>query len=521
VTRGTTPHRFASATGAAQDVFPAQRHVDGRARRDALLACAVAAVALAMYAYSLPPSFAFWDTGELQTVCAILGIAHPPACPAFVLLGWLFVHAVPLGEPAWHVNFMCSVAVAAATGLLYAVARRFGIAPLTGAVCALGFAFAEVTWKDATRAEVHDVALLFRTLAFFFALRWLDGGRRRDLFWTALTLGLAGATHGIALLLIPAIAVIVTGRKGWRESGVLALGVAGIALGLLPYLYLPLRSAYVAAHGLDPTVALGLPRGLPFWDYDHPATWQNFLRVVQASDFDTHSGFAGFVDVSRYPAYAAAVVRRLSGAFGYVGVLLAAVGAFVLVAARPREGVALVLAALLTVPFTETYTELQDPDRYYLLVLWCAAIAIGAGFERVVALFRVESARSLGRFGFTAGLVASFVAGSPNREAILNQRHDDWAPSYVEEVKSYTPDNAIVLADWAYSTPLAYAAYVQHALGHRIVVVSGPQQYAAYVPGWLAHYPVYDIAFDSSVSVPGLTVVPVKSGSYYAYRFEK
>lgn len=492
------------------------------AGRDAVAACAIGAVALAIFTYSLPPSFAFWDTGELQTVCAILGIAHPPACPAFVLLGWLFVHAVPLGEPAWHVNFMCSVAVAAATGLLYAVARRFEIAPLTAAVCAFGFALGEVTWKDATRAEVHDVALLFRVLAFFFALRWLDTGRRRDLFWAALALGLAGATHGIALLLVPAIVVIVTGRPGWREPGTLALGAGGVVLGLLPYAYLPLRSGYVAAHGFDPTVALGLPRGLPFWDYDHPATWDNFLRVVQASDFDTHSGFAGFVNVTRYPAYAAALIRRLGGAFGYVGVLLSAVGAVGLVAGRPREGIALLLAALLTVPFTETYNELQDPDRYYLLVLWSGAIALGAGFERVIALFRFEAAGSLGRFGFTAGLVASFVAAAPDRGSILNQRHDDWAPSYVEEVKSYTPDNAIVLADWAYSTPLAYAAYVQHSLGHRIVVVSGPQQYAAYVPGWLAQrYPVYDIAFDSSVTVPGLTVVPVKSGSYYAYRFEK
>ncbi len=494
--------------------------MSGAGRRDGLVAVALGAFALALYTYSLPPSFAFWDTGELQTVCAILGIAHPPACPAFVLLGWLFVHAVPLGEPAWHVNFMCSVAVATSAGLLYAVSRRLGVPPLTGAVCTLGFALALVPWKDATRAEVQDVALLFRVLALFFAMRWLFAGRRRDLFLTALALGLAGATHGVALLLVPAVAVLVTGRARWREPASLALFAAGIVLGLLPYAYLPLRSAYVAAHGLDPTVALGLPRGLPFWDYDHPATWPNFLRVLRASDFDTHSGFAGFVDVARYPDYAAALVTRVSAAFGYAGVLLAAVGAFVLVASHRRAGIAIVLAALLPVPFTETYAELQDPDRYYLLALWCAAVAIGAGFERVVDLFRFD-ARSLGRFGFTAALVASFVAASPERGTVLDQRHDDWAPSYVEEVKSVTPDNAIVLADWAYSTPLAYAAYVQHSFGNRTVVTSGPQQYVAYVPGWLAHRPVYDIAFDSSLRIPGLKVVPVKSNSYYAYRLEK
>ncbi len=489
-------------------------------RRDGVVAVVVAAVALAVYVASLPPSFAFWDTGELQTVCAILGIAHPPACPAFVLLGWLFVHAVPLGEPAWHVNFMCAVGVAASTGLAYAIGRRLGISPVVAGLCALGFAFASVPWHDATRAEVQDVALLFRTLALFFAMRWCAGGTRRDLFLAALTLGLAGSTHGIALLLVPSIALLLTGRSEWRELRSLGLVAGGVALGLLPYVYLPLRSAYIAAHGLDPTVALGLPRGLPFWDYDHPATWENFVRVVRASDFDTHSGFAGFIGITRYPAYAAALITRVSGAYGYVGTLLAAIGGVVLVATRGRPGSAIVLAALLPVPFTETYTELQDPDRYYLLALWCAALAMGAAFERVAELFRFD-ARGFGRYGFLAVLLASFVASSSTRGSLFAQRNDNWAPSYVAEVESYTPDNAIVLADWAYSTPLAYAAYVQHSFGHRTVVTSGPQQYVAYVPGWLAHRPVYDIAFDSSLTIPGLTVVPVKSGSYYAYRLER
>ncbi len=489
-------------------------------RRDALVGLALGAASLAIYAYSLPPSFAFWDTGELQTVCAILGIAHPPACPAFVLLGWLFVHAVPFGEPAWHVNFMCAVAVSASVGILYAVARRLGISTLVAAVCALGFALASVPWHDATRAEVQDVALIFRVAALLFALRWLAGGVRRDLFLSVLAFGIAGATHGIALLLVPSIALLVTGRREWRERRSLALMAGGIALGLVPYVYLPIRSAYIAAHGLDPTVALGLPRGLPFWDYDHPATWQNFVRVVRATDFDTHSGFAGYVAVARYPGYAASLVTHVSAAVGYVGVLLAAIGAFVLVFARRRVGVALVLAALLPVPFTETYTELQDPDRYYLLALWCAALLIGVAFERVVELFRFKT-QSLGRYGFVAVIIASFVASSSERGSIVAQRYDTWAPSYVAEVESYTPDNAIVLADWAYSTPLAYAAYVQHSFGHRTVVTSGPQQYVDHIPGWLASRPVFDIAFDSAVVVPGLKVITVKSGSYYAYRFEK
>ena len=168
------------------------------------LAVALGAFAFALYLVTLPPSFAFWDTGELQTVAAILGIAHPPACPAFVLLGWLAVHAIPFGEPAWRVDALCAFSVAASVSFLALVARRIGVPPIARAIVALGFACAIVPWRDATRAEVQDLALLFRVAALYFGLRYLDCGARRDLFIAALATGIAGATHGIAILLLPA-----------------------------------------------------------------------------------------------------------------------------------------------------------------------------------------------------------------------------------------------------------------------------------------------------------------------------
>jgi hypothetical protein len=491
----------------------AARHVD------LLLACVVGIAALVLYVISLPPSYAAWDTGELQTVAAILGIAHPPACPAFVLLGWVFAHAIPFGNAAWRVNFMCSCAIAISAAFLVPIARTFGTTRVVATLCALAFALAAIPWRDATRAEVQDVALVFRVLAIFYALRYARDGSARDFFAMALATGLAGATHGISLLLVPGLAILIASRRtfSWR---LLALGAAGVALGLLPYAYLPLRSAWIVAHGLDPTVTIGLPAGLPFWNYDDPHTWPNFVRVITGADFDVHSGFAGFLALGDYPRFGTALAEHVKDTYGIPGCLLAAIGAGAFVVRRDPRGIALVVCALLPVPYTESYVELQDPDRYYLFTLWCAGIAVGSGFELVLALFRLE-ARSVLRFAFWGGLVASFFTVATNRQQMFDQALDNTAPTYVSDLKSITPDNAIVLAEWAYSTPLAYAAYVDDSLGNRVVVPSSPQQYDAYLGTWLRSRPVYLVAFSDDVTIAGFHLDLVRQGPYFVYQITK
>ncbi|MBD5655981.1 MAG: DUF2723 domain-containing protein [Candidatus Eremiobacteraeota bacterium] len=481
------------------------------------LALALGAGAFVLYLSSLPPSFAFWDTGELQTVAAILGIAHPPACPAFVLLGWSAVHLFPFGEPAWRVDAMCALAMAGSVALLALVARRMGLAPLTCALVTIGFAVALVPWRDATRAEVQDVALLFRVAALYFGLRYLDAGERRDLFFAALACGLAGATHGIAVLLLPAFAIFVVARGAYREPRAMALVAGGFALGLLPYVYLPLRSAAVAAAHLDPTVTLGLaPGAQPFWDYDHPATWTNFVRVLTAADFDVHSGFAGFAHVAEYPRFAGAMLVRFAEAYGFAGALLAAIGGALLLARREAGAVALVVAALLPVPYTESYNELQEPDRYYLLTLWCAAIAMGVTFERVAEILAIKQ-RGVGRLVLAGGLIVSLTASSPDRGRFFLQRNDRNAQRYVNDVAAETPDNAIVVAEWAYATPLAYASYVDGRFGRRIVITAAPDQFVKRYRSWLGTRPVYVVSFDDALKLRGFDARSLGSQYFHSY----
>jgi Protein of unknown function (DUF2723) len=488
-------------------------------RRDVALAIGLALCALAAYIATLPPSYGVWDTAELQTVSAILGIAHPPGCPAFVLLGYAFSHLLPFGDAAWRVNAMCSCAVAASVGLLYCVARRFEIGAVPAAVCALGFALADVPWSVATHAEIQDVALVFRVLALWFALRWFDDGKGRDLFVAALCFSLAVATHGIALLLLPALALPIVGRKEFRSLRSIGLAAAGLTLGLLPYAYVPLRSAFVDAHQLDPVVGVGLPAGTPFWNYGDPSTPANFIHFVTGADFHVAGGFAGFVDLFAYPHFAAQLGAQIANAYGWLGAMLALLGAFLLLRSGRLDRIAIVVAALLPVPYTESYTDLEEPSRYYLLTVWCAAIAIGFAFEYVVALFELQK-RSVGRYVAAAALAISFTTTAPDRVQLLAQRNDTFGPDFTKEVRGFVPDNAILLVAWGYATPLAYASYVEGSFGNRIVVPASAMQYLPYLPGSSGR-PLYEIGFDSDLQLPGWKVTSVKRSTYFAYRISK
>jgi len=74
------------------------------------------------------------------------------------------------------------------------------------------------------------------------------------------------------------------------------------------------------------------------------------------------------------------------------------------------------------------------------------------------------------------------------------------------------------LAEWAYSTPLAYAAYVDRSLGSRVVVASGPEQYLNDIPQLLQHHGVYVITFDPSLTFPHLKTRRIWATTYFAYR---
>src|ERR1700690_1641731 len=79
----------------------------------------------ALYIATLMPSVAGGDSGELTAAALTGGVPHPSGYPLFAILARLFA-ALPLGHsPAWRVNLLSAISMAAAGGLVCAVVQAW------------------------------------------------------------------------------------------------------------------------------------------------------------------------------------------------------------------------------------------------------------------------------------------------------------------------------------------------------------------------------------------------------------
>jgi hypothetical protein len=462
------------------------------------------AVPLAIYVASLQSGVAFWDTGELQTVPYILGIAHPSGFPAYVLIGWLWSHGVPFGDPAFRMNLLSAVAMAGAAFTLAGTLLELAVSPVAACGAALVFAVTRVPWDHALYADVHPLALTAIGAGFWAALHWVRTGSQRALLGCAAAAGLALAIHSGTVLVVPGILLAALGRRpGGRQAATCIAVAAVIVAGC--YAYLPLRSAAVYAQRLDPTLELGLPPGRPFWDADHPSTWAGFRAEVGGGEFGAPRALARLADP--------AVLRALPAVYGEAAVgdlaggvmLIALVGAIAVVRRNPPAGLGLIGGSFLPVLFVLAYPAESDPERYFLPSYWAIALFLGAGADVLARGGLTTAPRAL---AVVVGGLLLFVAATDvfTNRGVFYAGHDESAQQFIDRVVRETPPNAIVVAPWMYATPLAYAAYVQKSLGRRIVVTGWPQDYLAYYPGWLADRPITFVSDDPVLSLPGVRV---------------
>src|SRR5438105_237041 len=92
--------------------------VNSESRLSWVAGLGVSLLALVVYVLTLSPTVNFIDSGELITVGAHAGIAHPPGYPLYTLLT-IVGAALPFSDPAIGVNLVSAAAGALAVGLFY------------------------------------------------------------------------------------------------------------------------------------------------------------------------------------------------------------------------------------------------------------------------------------------------------------------------------------------------------------------------------------------------------------------
>lgn len=214
-----------------------------RLSADFLIASLVFTLTMAVYLFTLAPTVAMEDSGEFIAAVYVFGIPHPPGFPLYVLLGKLFTF-MPLGTVAWRVNLMSAVFGALTVTLLYLVINRLIKKRIIALSCSLLLAFSSIFWSQSIIAEVYTLNSFFVALLLLLLFEWSASRREQYLLWFSFIYGLSLTNHTMMALLAPAFGlyVLFADRTIFRNLKLLIKLFGFFALGLTPYLYLPLRA---------------------------------------------------------------------------------------------------------------------------------------------------------------------------------------------------------------------------------------------------------------------------------------
>lgn len=238
-----------------------------------LVVLIAAAVLLVIYLVTLQTipngssNYYMIDVGETQIVLNRWGTLHATGYPHYVITGNLLTAlGRGLGLPPLTAAALVSllwegVALGLFMTLAYHLTRRL----VVSAVVMVLFGLTRTVWIHGVVAEIYSFTLAILAGLFLLAL-WRQPVRGR-LFWLALLGGIGVAHHRALVTVAPALvgaiwpALAASARQHPRRllrDLVISLGLG--LLGLLPYIYLPLRATAGAT-----------------WVYGAPDTWPGLL----------------------------------------------------------------------------------------------------------------------------------------------------------------------------------------------------------------------------------------------------
>lgn len=200
-------------------------------RINAIIASVVFAISFVVYFMTMAPTFSFWDCGEFVACSYILGVAHPPGSPLYILMGRIFAILPLAADIAVRINLLSILTSAFTATFAYLIIVRLIrfwfeksndlynriIIYIGGFTGALFVAFSSTNWANSVEAEVYAPTMALMLAIYWLALKYFDNqGRMSGSRAMLLALFLAILGVGIHLTLfaiVPAIGLYFILRK--------------------------------------------------------------------------------------------------------------------------------------------------------------------------------------------------------------------------------------------------------------------------------------------------------------------
>ena len=412
-----------------------------------MVACASFAVSIVLSA----PGLTWLDGGELALAAGLMGVAHPPGEPSYLVLAKL-ASLIPIGDLPFRLTLFSAASVAAASGLIAWLTAQLVVdllrlegsrcliaTLLGGGVAGLGFSLAPGVQLQAIRPELYG----FMICLLLLAAVGLRVGGRRGLALAVLPLCMAGAVHHAMLVaVIPGLGLLALRRgKGSLRAG----GVATLVLlipGLLQFAWLPLRSFS------DPALDFGSPRDLEriLWAVSGAGYARSFQPDVALIGENLVAHAAIFVEDLGWPLLCLGV---LGGVLGFLR------------SRRVFFGCCLLIVVGVLPTALQGLFRADNPDaRGYLLPIYSTlCIAAGLGASALSLWVRARAPRLRHAIAPVLGATLFVPAALGALDSTSHSGRFLPARLGAAVVDSAEPGAVLLLAGDSWSFPALYARY--------------------------------------------------------------
>jgi hypothetical protein len=435
-----------------------------------------------IYLFTLAPSVVEIDTGELATVQATLGIAHPTGYPLFTLLGHAF-YLLPLPmSKIYQLNLLtaiwCGLAVMVfvytsklvldnadkfAGKKLFpsknpkAKSKKIQAKPdktaankyeipeakkyLSVVFGGLILGFSKTFWTQGTSVEVYSLQLfLFNLIILFLIKAYLYKDNPAELKflnpWMLFSffLALGFSNHMTTLFLIPAAAYLYFEKYKFNKISLKRIGlmlIVFIPTLILLYAYLPVRASQN-----------------PVLNWGNPDTFARLLRHIEGDQYHVWL----FSSTSAAKKQLLYFINNLPSEY-LANSFICLIGIFASIFRARKFFIFTVILFLFTVAYAINY-DIHDINSYFLLAYVALAFFIVFGIVQILTLLK----HAKHPYAVPASLVAIFlIVQIYFNFAEVNQSDVFTFEDYTRNILNSCNKNSVVFTyEWDYIVSSSY-----------------------------------------------------------------
>ena len=440
-----------------------------------------------IYLTTIAPTILQIDAGELTTVQALAGIAHPTGYPLFTIVGYLFSKIPSPFSAAFQLNILAAIWCSLGVGL-FVYTSKFILDNLdkfrtiktaqtkkakkvkqkgesattksteipealkytaaTGGGLLLGIS--KTFWFQSTSVEVYSMHIFLISLIIFMLVKayTLKSEVKTYSFknpWIilAIVLALGFSNHMTTLLIIPGIAYLYFSKEKLNPDSIKQIGLMLLVffpLLIILYSYLPIRASQS-----------------PVINWGNPVDFERILRHISGKQYQVWL-FSSIDAAKKQLVY---FINNIPTEFTFT-LILSLIGLFVSFKRAKKLSIFLIITFIWTVAYSINY-DINDIDSYFLLAY------IMLAYFAVFGIIKIYDLVTKTDFKIAAAVIIIILMSAGeffiNYDEI-NQRDTYTFEDYTKALISSTDKNSIIFSYlWDYFISASY--YYQFVEGFR------------------------------------------------------